>query len=60
VDQRLLDNEVLLSKLRDRKCTENVTRYKEELAHLKYLRNPFNVTMSHSNIEQKIEKIMKR
>lgn len=50
-DKRLRDNETLLEKLKARDCHKNVNRYKEELAHLKYLKNPFNVTMSHSNID---------
>lgn len=60
LDTKLLDNEMLLERMKQRECDKNVSRYKEELAHLKYLRNPYNVTMSHSNIDLKIQKMLQK
>ena len=37
--------------MRDRDCKGNIATYKDELEYLKYIRNPYNVTISHSNID---------
>ena len=47
----------VLKDLKRRKCKENIKQYKEELSKLRYLQNPFNVTMSYSNIESRINRI---
>lgn len=49
----------VLERLRDRNCKENIKKYKDELEKFKYLQNPFNVTMSFSNIEAKVEKAVR-
>jgi hypothetical protein len=40
--------------MRLRNSVENVVKLKEEIEQLKYIRNPYNVTMSFSNMESKI------
>lgn len=53
------ENEEFLEKLKSRNCRENMRRYREEMDYFKSLINPYNVTMSNANIEQKVEKIIK-
>jgi len=45
--------------MRDRDCKGNIATYKDELDYLKYIRNPYNVTISHSNIDSQIDKMMR-
>jgi len=54
------ENEEFLEKLKSRNCRENMRRYREEMDYFKSLINPYNVTMSNANIEQKVEKIIKK
>ena len=54
------ENEEFLEKLKSRNCRENRRRYREEMDYFKSLINPYNVTMSNANIEQKVEKIIKK
>ncbi len=54
------ENEEFLEKLKSRNCRENMRRYREEMNYFKSLINPYNVTMSNANIEQKVEKIIKK
>ena len=49
----------VLERLRDRNCKENIKKYKDEIEKYKYLQNPFNVTMSFSNIEAKVDKAIR-
>ena len=54
VDQRekaFQANQQVLDRLKERPCRENIQNYREEMDQLKYMRNPYNVTMSYSNIE---------
>ncbi len=57
---KVKENEEFLQKLRSRQCRDNIRRYKEEMDYFKTLMNPYNVTMSSANIEQKVDKILKK
>ncbi len=59
-EAKVRENKEFLEHLKARNCRENIKRYREEMEYYKSLMNPYNVTMSSANIEQKIEKIIKR
>lgn len=44
--------------MRLRNSSENVKRIKEEIEHLNYIMNPYNVTMGYSNIETKVSQVV--
>jgi hypothetical protein len=51
IESKLKASESVLELMKERNCQENMSRYRDEMAQLKYLRNPYNVTLSHSIID---------
>ncbi|CDW78398.1 UNKNOWN [Stylonychia lemnae] len=58
-NQKYLENQEFLKGLKSRNCKANIKKYRNELDQINYYMNPYNVTMSLSNIQTKVHQFVK-